>query len=107
MVRKKERLSTKEFSRFFSLGKRLHSPSLTLVYTKAIGLSVAVVVSKKVARSAVMRNHLRRRLYSLIQTFQPTGGVYIVIAKPQSATHTFLELASEVQQLLGSAAKAR
>ena len=34
-------------------------------------LKVAVVVSKKVSKSAVVRNRIRRRVYEIVRTLQP------------------------------------
>jgi ribonuclease P protein component len=95
MLAKKERLSRDAFNRFFSVGKRLHSPSFTLVYAPHTTFHGAVVVSKKVASRAVKRNILRRRVYSLLYTHKEHGatGVYIVILRktPQIPTHATLK----------------
>ncbi len=110
MLKKKERLSRKEFNRFFSLGRKLHSHSLLLVYSPLKVFYTGVVVSKKVARSAVKRNLLRRRVYEIIDSYkkeQSVTGVFIVIMKPAAATQSFQTLREEVITLLGSIKKAR
>ena len=33
----------------------------------------AVVVSRKVSKSAVVRNHIRRRVYEIVRTMEPIG----------------------------------
>lgn len=84
MLKKKERLTKKEFDRFFSAGKRIHSPAFTLLYTPSETFHGAVVVGKKVYKKAVDRNRLRRRLYNaLYKEIRETGttGVFIILAK--------------------------
>lgn len=84
MLKKKERLTKKEFDRFFSIGKRVHSPAFTLLYTPSETFHGAVVVGKKVYKKAVDRNRLRRRLYNaLYKEVREAGatGVFIILAK--------------------------
>ena len=40
---------------------------------------LAVVVSKKVHKSAVVRNRIRRRIYEIVRLHQPTANLDIVI----------------------------
>ncbi len=84
MLKKKERLTKKEFDRFFSIGKRIHSPALTLLYTPDETFHGAVVVGKKIYKKAVDRNRLRRRLYNaLYKEIKEAGitGVFIILVK--------------------------
>ena len=104
MLKKKERLTKREFDRFFSSGKRVHSPVLQLIYTPHESFHGAVVVGKKVHKRAVDRNKLRRRLYSVLYRYQKTegrSGVFICIAKPPAKEMTFTELKNEMETLLG------
>jgi ribonuclease P protein component len=85
MFKKKHRLTRAEFDRFFAVGKRLHSPSLTLIYAKSEESHAAVVVGKKVAKKAVDRNTLRRRIYGLIyEHLKAMDEPYTVIAIAKS-----------------------
>lgn len=100
MLQKKERLSREAFSRFFSSGKRIRGTSFDLVYVPHHTFHGAVVVSKKVALRAVVRNKLRRMVYSLLwelKTKHGTRGVFIMIMrttpKPYSRVHLKEELA--------------
>jgi ribonuclease P protein component len=89
MLRKNERLTTAEFNRSFSLGRRVHTPELQIITHPSPTFQAAAVVGKKVAKSAVRRNRLRRQLYGAIETVllpdRPPLTV-IVIAKPPLAT---------------------
>lgn len=53
----------------YQKGKTIRKPQMSLVYVKNTrGFTrVAVVVSKKVAKSAVQRNRIRRRVYEVIR----------------------------------------
>ena len=85
MIKKQHRLSRAQFSEYFKTGKRFHFEHLTLVYSPAPIFMSAVVVSKKVAKGAVRRNTLKRRIYARLAQFQKEthfSGVIIVITKP-------------------------
>lgn len=103
MLPKKERLTTAEFSRFFASGRRIHGTYLQLIYTPHPTFHGAAVAGKKVHKTAVKRNKLRRRLYdALYRAHRREGrtGVHILIAKPLAATAAFEDLRSELETLL-------
>lgn len=98
---------------FLSSGKRYHSPSLTVTFTPNPTLRAAAVVGKKVAKQAVDRNRIRRRLYatllrSLSDTTSPSPtGVYILVAKPGALAVPRLALQAEQMNLLAQIGKSR
>jgi ribonuclease P protein component len=103
MFTKKQRLTRAEFDRFFAVGKRLHSPSLTLIYAKSDEPHAAVVVGKKVAKKAVDRNTLRRRIYGLVyEHLKADKNPYtiIAIAKSSFVKLTRNEAREETKKLL-------
>jgi ribonuclease P protein component len=69
MFPKKNRISKKEFKEILTVGRVFHSPSFSLRGIKSSSLSkrgavppkFAFVVSKKIAKTAVERNKMRRR----------------------------------------------
>ncbi len=65
-------------------------------------LKFAVTVSKKVSKSAVVRNTLRRRTYAVIDSFLPflSSGLYLFIAKPGAEKIRGEKLQAEVSSLL-------
>ncbi len=92
MLPKKKRLSREEFNRFFSIGKKKHTPNLFVVYSPHPTFHASVVVSKKVGRTAVKRNKIRRQIYDIVRNLQKNKsftGVYIFVTKPEilKATH--------------------
>lgn len=85
MFKKSERLSRSEFSDYFSAGKKHHSTHITIITHPLSTRKVAVVVGKKVAKSAVRRNTLKRRVFAIakeILTETEYRGVIILILKP-------------------------
>ncbi len=108
MFKKRERLTRAEFTTFFKHGKRYHSPNFTLIYapTESQGDSgrVAVVVSKKVSKSAVKRNRIRRKVYSLLfqcsKGIKTPFGVCIVLVKPGATLLSKAKLQEEFFQVV-------
>lgn len=85
MFKKVERLSRSEFSEYFRIGKKSHLPHLNFITYPLDTRKVSVVVSKKVAKSAVRRNTIKRKVYALLRTSLVAGGykgVLIVVVKP-------------------------
>jgi ribonuclease P protein component len=103
MLRKKERLNRETFNRFFSIGKRVHSPIATLVYSPHPTFHASVVVSKKIDSRAVRRNKLRRQAYDIVRNHtqaEPINGVFIIILKPPVVSVGFEELKKEIHALI-------
>ncbi len=104
MLKKTERLTKKEFDKYFKSGKRIHGDLLQLIYSPAINFNGAVVVGKKVHKKAVDRNKQRRRIYNAlyqIHTDQELRGVYICIAKPKAATASYSDFKTELLSAIG------
>lgn len=76
MIPKSKRLTRKGIDWLFRRGKRIRTPHGVFVY-HASGAGVGVSVSKKVAKSAVVRNRLRRQMYDAFSAVAPhfEGGV--------------------------------
>lgn len=65
MLPKKRRVSSKGFPRTKPLF-RTTFPWGTVVFFRSPAFKAAVVVSKKIAKTAVQRNRLRRRIYAAL-----------------------------------------
>jgi len=105
MFTKKERLTSKDFSRFFSSGKRFHSTFFTVVYTPYPTTHVSVVVPKKVARRAVQRNSLRRQVYDILRRYLKSDnktGIFIVLMKKPSIEVEYAILKNNMYKRLKS-----
>ncbi len=102
MLAKKFRLTHYEFLLAKKTGKSINSPDMNLVYCpNSLGFSrFAIVTSTKLSKSAVVRNHLRRQIYSLLQE-APTKGVDIVFYPKISMLNlSYAEIGSKVDSLL-------
>lgn len=69
MLKKTRRIRRSEFSYILSNSKRINTPHLLLCVAQglnSIESKFSFSVSKKVSKSAVVRNKLRRRGYSII-----------------------------------------
>jgi len=106
MLSKKERLSRKEFNRFFSLGKKNNSQTFTLVYTPHPTFHASVVVPKKIERSAVKRNKTRRQIYDIVRSHQKTeefSGVFIFLIKSNIIKIEHKDVVVEVHKIIKKA----
>lgn len=106
MLPKKKRLTTKEFSRFFASGRRIHGTFIQLIYAPHDEFHGAAVVGKKVEKGAVRRNKVRRRIYDAlyrIHRAKGLAGVHILIAKPAAAKAGFAALAEDVRTIIAKA----
>ena len=110
MLRKNERLKRSEFNRFFSLGRRLQSKLFQVVFHPHKSFHASVVVSKKVEKSAVKRNKIRRRLYDILRRHKDAGGksgIYIIIVKGGANKLSYKELKKELLEIIGRTTKSR
>ena len=94
MLRKKYRFHSRGGVRYvYQKGKTIRSPKMSLVYTKNTrGFTrVAVVISKKIEKSAVKRNRARRRVYEAIR---------LNIDKfPKATDYVFVVFSREVKKM--------
>lgn len=104
MLKKRARLTKKEFDQFFTSGKRFHTHLLQLIYTPHDTFHGAAVAGKKVSKKAFVRNKLRRRLYAALYALKKEHdlpGVFIAIAKPSAEQASYTELKDALDQLIG------
>jgi ribonuclease P protein component len=63
--------------------------------------SVTVIVGKSVAKKAVERNRLKRRIRAIFRPLaKESGKNYVIIAQPGSAEASFAELKEEILKKL-------
>jgi ribonuclease P protein component len=100
MLKKKERLTREDFNRFFSMGRRTHSPALQVIFSSHTQLHVSVVVSKKIAKRAVKRNRIRRRIYDIVRNYsreREMQGVFIFLVKQPILEMEYGEIRNQVR----------
>jgi ribonuclease P protein component len=102
MLKKEERIPRADFATFFKKGRRFHSDHTTVVFTPFPTFHASVVVSKKVAKSAVVRNTFRRRVYAKLSAYSVAKqtGVFVVVLKPSFAALTRKQAADEIARLI-------
>lgn len=112
MLPKKNRISKKEFPSYGNQGLRAYSPFFSMVFYQADDSAVgsesraAVVVSKKTAKTAVARNKIRRRFYSLLAPYIKntlTKTTVVVFPKASSDKVECAVLGKEVEKILKQA----
>ena len=106
MVPRKQRLSQREFSHVWGKGKTTPSPFFVVRRVRTDNTKVnkyAVVVSKKTAPKAVMRNLLRRRVYAAIHDIAPEseGVATIVVVRKDIRGMDPKVLREELMRALG------
>jgi ribonuclease P protein component len=94
----------------YGRGKTVRGPVVSLKYSNrdiTKPYRVAVVVSRKVSKSAVVRNRIRRRVYEQIRQLSPAfpGGLDMVftVYDDQVADMEAAKLASAIQDLVKKA----
>lgn len=109
MLPKAHRLTRREFTRYFTDGKRIGDQYFTVIYSPGPSAQAAVSVGKKVSKQAVLRNRLRRRVYAIIKDWFGNlinaQGVVIVIVKPAARTLSKAQFTEVLQTLLGRVPK--
>ncbi len=108
MLKRTERLSRTLFAQYGKTGRKTHSEYASLSRSNSLSFHGAVVVSKKVAKSAVTRNTLRRRVYAQLYGTKSAGvtGVFIVFLKPGAAAISKAALRVAVRELIERSVKA-
>ncbi len=107
MISQKFRFHSRGGVRYvYQKGKTIRTPILSLVYAPNTHnrQRFGVVVSKKVLKSAVGRNRIRRRVYEAVRLelpeFTARQDCLFVIFNKSIATMPFLELRRTIHELL-------
>lgn len=102
MIPKKNRIKREDFEEITKKGGFLSSSLFSIRFLKNPEKirRISVVVSKKVAKTAVKRNLLRRRVYEVIQKMPESPYFSIIFAKKGSEKASFREIATEITKLL-------
>lgn len=114
MLRRSSRLTTGQFEEAVTKGRVFHSPFFLMRALPSGGADaskVAAVAPVKVAKTAVLRNRTRRRVYAavrpvVIDTLKP-GWHIILIAKPALLGQTTAEIARDIAALFVKAGLVR
>ncbi len=103
MLKRSTRLSKHLFNDVMQSGRALHAENIWLKYRKTGNSTGRFSVStpKKVSKKAVVRNRVRRRIYSIIKVQNGIEGIFF--AKNDLEAVSFNKLSEEVASLLAKA----
>ena len=112
MIKQKYRFHSRGGIRYtYQQGKSIRNPKISLIYNKNTRgyQRFAVVVSKKVLKSAVGRNRIRRRVYEAIRLELPEftkkqDSIFVVYDKAVK-NMSFLELREVIHLLLAESVR--
>ena len=103
MLPKKKRLNTAIFEKVINTGKTLYSELFIVKFIKDKSLlRFAVSVPKKIAETAVLRNKIRRRIYSAISSFEELSMVnmkILFIAKSKIINMNIRDIKSDIKEI--------
>jgi len=102
MLSKNKRIPRKLFKPLLESRKYFNSEHFSLRVAPSEEVRVAVSVSKKISKKAVVRNKVRRRVYSAMRDiiFSLHAGLYLVVAKHGSEKTGGRELENELKALV-------
>ncbi len=102
MLKRSNRLSRAQFQEFGRRGKRVQTTAASLTFVPHPTFHGAVVVSKKVSKSAVRRNRLRRQVYAELVTLKKSGntGVFVCVLRPEVEKMTSVEFRGAIKNLI-------
>lgn len=106
MLRKKNRISSRLFPKKERPLKNIPSESFSLsIYSAKDNkeIKVSVIVSKKVAKTAVARNKIRRRFYSILKkeiSYIKKNILLVIYVKKIAFEKKYSNLESEIKSIL-------
>jgi ribonuclease P protein component len=105
MIKGKRRISSLEFSDSTFSSKTVHGIYLSgrLISLKEPISKAAVVFSKKVAKTAVQRNRVRRRVYAILENFMqviPQGKGLVIYGKKEAIGAPFKAIQDDVSTIV-------
>lgn len=105
MFKKNSRIDKKDVVRVMKEGVTYHSPSflLKLLRNPQKTKLFSVIVSKKVAKTAVSRNKNKRRVREIVKKQEkniPQGYFYIIILKKDLKEMVFGDVQNEIKELI-------
>jgi ribonuclease P protein component len=105
MLKKRDRLTVEDIEAL-SKGTSVFSTLISLRYIKASKSKFAVSVSKKIAKTAVDRNRIRRRVYSMLDQITPLlkESVHaMLMPKKEFLNEDYVKLGAEITALFQKA----
>jgi ribonuclease P protein component len=110
MLKRSNRLSTKQFMEVMEKGRVTHSPLFIMrILSKenlVMDVRIAAVAPKKVAPTAVLRNGIKRHIYEAVQpmihSIIPNTHI-IIFAKTEAVKADFKAIGADIKNLFSKA----
>lgn len=107
MLASQYKLNSVEFKKVFNMGKKIHTDNYMVIYLSGQKtFKCATVVSKKHAKTAIMRNHKRRQIFNSVAVLRNNKPEslpdiwMIVIIKKKSLSIGYTQILTELQQVI-------
>jgi len=103
MLRSRDRLRSKEVEEVFKKGHRIVAPFFSFIFLTSIDrMAFAVTVTKKVAKNAVDRNKIRRRVYEALSKIKNYQAIVhaVFLPKKEARNISFDVLEKEIKNIL-------
>ena len=102
MLPKNRRISRKLFKPLLESRKYFNSAHFSLRFASSEQARIAISVSKKISKSAVVRNKIRRRVYSATRDLFPqlSNNLFLLVAKSGAEKLKGQSLKDELAELL-------
>jgi len=100
MLKKKKRVTKELFQTVIKSGSTLSGHFFIFRFLKQKSPQYAFVVSKKIAKRAVVRNKLRRQGYNALKSFPLKDYAGIFFFKKQTESTTFNEIKDDIESIL-------
>lgn len=100
MLSKKNRVSKELFLSIMKAGGTLSGSVFVFRYQNSDTVNFSAVAPKSVAKSAVTRNRLRRKVYTAIKSFNPEKGTGIFFYKKGTSNVEYKDIKEDIGYLL-------
>ena len=101
MLKKQNKLNTKDIKELITAGKRVYGTLFSVVYKPKNTNKFGVTVSKKVYKKAVDRNRAKRRVFGALKDVSPKNiGHYNISVKSKLNTVPFTDISKDLNSVL-------
>jgi len=99
MIARRNRLARADFPTLLKSGKRAFSEHFSIIYSDVV-CGYAVIVSKKIIKTAIGRHLIKRRVFSILCANTTPRGC-VVFAQKGAQELSFSKIKKEINLLLG------
>jgi ribonuclease P protein component len=101
MIPRTKRVSKEAFSKTFKNSRFFSTPYFSFKVTQdTLSPHFSCVVSKSVAKQAVLRNSLRRKWYNAFAKLPITKGTYLIFLKKEAISLSFSQIQKATQAII-------